>query len=84
MLWVLWQFVSPYLSAVALQGSAGVGLGLREGILVTHGAEFFGEPAECSAARRSYTGVGGISRQIPGAVFSLLPPLLFEACEIVG
>lgn len=56
-----------YLSEVALQGSAGVLPGLCEGILVTHRAEFFGEPAECSAARRGCT--GGISRQIPGAVF---------------
>lgn len=43
-----------------------------EGILVTHGAEFFGGPAECSAARRSCAGVCGILRQIPSRVFRLL------------
>lgn len=55
----------------------------KEGILVTHGAEFFGGPAECSAARRGCAGVCGISRQIPGRVFWLVP-LLFKASEMEG
>lgn len=55
----------------------------REGIFVTHGAEFFGGPAECSAARLGCAGVCGISRQIPGGVCWLVP-LLYKASEMAG
>lgn len=55
----------------------------REGIFVTHGAEFFGGPAECSAARLGCAGVCGISRQIPSGVFWLVP-LLYKASEMAG
>lgn len=59
-------------------GEGRLAAGRREGISMTHGAEFSGGPAECSAARPGCTGVRGISRQIPGGVFGLLSSPTFQ------